>query len=58
MSIKCAVIGGQNLLGVLFDVVELSAMQRPREDSDDAQHEHGRQGDQQVEDVHGMFMPA
>ena len=42
----------ENLLAVLLQVIELSAVQRPREDAEDAEHEHARQRDQQVQDVH------
>ena len=52
MRVKRAVVGGKNLLGVLFQVVKLAGMQRPAEDRDDPEHEHGGQGNEQVEDVH------
>ena len=42
----------ENLLAVLLQVIELPAVQRPREDAEDAEHEHARQRDQQVQDVH------
>ena len=42
----------ENLLAVLLHVIELSAVQRPREDAEDPEHEHARQRDQQVQDVH------
>ena len=42
----------ENLLAVLLHVIELSAVQRPREDAEDREHEHAGQRDQQVQDVH------
>ena len=53
MRIKRFVGRFENLLAVLFDVVELPAVQRPREDTEDREHEHARQRDQQVQDLHG-----
>ena len=52
MSIKCRRIGLENPRAVLFQVVELAAVQRPREDADDPEHQHGRHRDEEVEDVH------
>src|SRR5437762_4962210 len=54
MRVKRAIVGGQNLLGMLFQVVELAAVQRPPEDREDREHEHGGEGNQQAEDVHGL----
>ena len=42
----------ENLLAVLLHVIELPAVQRPREDAEDPEHEYARQWDQQVQDVH------
>ena len=36
-----------------LQIVELPTVNRPAEDRHDAQHQHGRQRNQQVEDVHG-----
>jgi hypothetical protein len=53
MPVNWPRIGLQDLLAVLLQVVELAAVQRPGEDGEDAEHEHGRQGDEEVQDVHG-----
>ncbi len=53
MPVNCTRIGLQDLLAVLFQVVELAAVQRPREHGEDAEHEHSRKGDEEVQDVHG-----
>ena len=52
--IKPAIVGGQNLFGVLFEVVELAGMQRPSEYREDREHKHGGERDQEIEDVHGL----
>ena len=52
MPINSIGIGAENLFAMLFEVVELSAVQSPREHADDAQHDHGRHGDEEVDDVH------
>ena len=43
----------QDPLTFLLQVLELTPMHGPSEDADDGQHEHGRQGDQEVQDFHG-----
>ena len=55
MRIKRIGCGFENLLAVLFEVVELATVQRPREHAQNAQHEHGRQRDEQVQDVHAAL---
>ena len=47
-------IGGsvENLLAMLLQIIELAAMQRPGEDAEDEQHQHGRHRYQEVQDVH------
>lgn len=52
-AIKRGGVGLEDLLAVLIHVVELPALQRPGEDAEDRQHEHGGEGDEEVEDVHG-----
>jgi len=55
MRIKGIGSGLENLLPVLLEVIELPAVHGPGEDAEDAQHERGRQRDQQVQDVHALF---
>ena len=52
MRIKGIGGGGENLLTVLFEVIELAAVQGPCEDAEDDQHQHRRHRDQEVQDVH------
>ena len=52
MRIKGIGRGGKDLFAVLIEVIELPAVQRPREHRQDGQHERGRHRDQEVEDVH------
>ena len=54
MPIKGVGVRVQDALALLLEVVELPAVQGPGEDAEDAEHEHGRQGDEEVQDVHGV----
>ena len=45
----------QNLLAMLFEVIELPAVQCPCEHDEDAQYQHGRHGDEKVEYFHGAM---
>jgi hypothetical protein len=53
MRIKGICGGIQNLLTMLFEVIKLASMQRPAEHGEDEKHEHRRQRNEQVHDVHG-----
>ena len=55
MPINSIRVEGENLFAMLFEVVELAAVKGPPEQGDDAQHDHGRQRNEQVDDVHGAF---
>ena len=52
MRIKGIVGGVENLLAVLFEVIELAAVQGPSEYAEDDQHEHRGHRDQEIQDVH------
>ena len=52
MPIKGIGVDVEDLPAVLLEVFELPAVERPREDAQHAEHQHGRHRDEQVQDVH------
>ena len=52
MPIKPGNVVVEDTPPLVVDVVELAAVQGPRKDADDEQHECCRQRDEQVQDVH------
>lgn len=54
MSVKPRGVGGEDSFTLFLQFVELAAVEGPGEDGEDAEHEHGRQRDQEIQDVHGV----
>jgi len=52
--VKRGTIVGKNAFAFAVKILELTAVERPREHAEDAEHEQGRQRDQQIEDVHRL----